>query len=189
MIKQISFFKRKEGISVEDFQNHWRTVHAELVVKLPNLLGYVQNHTHASGYLKHEPDFDGVAEVWFDSTDAMRGNVGSDVLQAIRDDEHDFIDRSSMGTLLTEEVVIVDGPRPPGGVKSIAFLNKRDDVTPEFFQQHWRTQHTNIASVTVPRRESLLLLPLHVLGLVEQDVDHTVVEHVVVLRRIGDKPL
>ncbi len=146
MIKQISFFKRKEGISVEDFQDHWRSKHAELVVKLPNLRGYVQNHTLSSGYAKHEPDFDGVAEVWFESTDDMRSNVGSDILQAIRDDEHNFIDRSSMGMLLTEEVVIVDGPRPPGAVKSIAFLNKRDDVTPEFFQQHWRTQHANIAS-------------------------------------------
>ena len=111
MIKQISFFKRKDGVSVEDFQNHWRTVHADLVVKLPGIRGYVQNHTLPSGYKsvhkKREPDFDGVAEVWFDSTDEMRGNVGSDALQAIRDDEHNFIDRASMGTLLTTFTAVV----------------------------------------------------------------------------------
>ena len=149
MIKQISFFKRKAGVSVDDFQLHWRTVHADLVRRLPGLRRYVQNHTLASGYARHEPDYDGVAEAWFDRTDDMRATVGTAELEAIRADEHNFIDRSSMGTILTTEVLIIDGPAPADAVKNIAFLNKRPDVTPDFFFEYWRSTHARIAS-TVP---------------------------------------
>jgi uncharacterized protein (TIGR02118 family) len=118
MIKQISFFKRKAGVSVDDFQVHWRTLHADLVRRLPGLRRYVQNHTLASGYARHEPDYDGVAEAWFDTTDDMRATVGTAELEAIRADEHNFIDRSSMGTILTTEVLIIDGPAPADACRS-----------------------------------------------------------------------
>ena len=37
MVKMIIFFKRKPGMSVEDFQKHWRTTHAYIIVKLPGV--------------------------------------------------------------------------------------------------------------------------------------------------------
>ena len=63
MIKLMSFFKRKPGISVEAFQEYWRTKHAYVVVTLPGIQRYVQSHTLLSGYRKREPVYDGVAEV------------------------------------------------------------------------------------------------------------------------------
>ena len=152
MIKQVSFFKRKPSVSVEDFQQHWRTNHANLVGRLPGLQRYVQNHTLLSGYARREPVYDGVAEAWFDNMDDMRATVGTAELAAIREDEHNFLDRSTMGTLLTTEVVIIDGPVPVDGVKNIAFLNKRADVTPEFFQEYWRTTHAALASAIPGQR-------------------------------------
>jgi uncharacterized protein (TIGR02118 family) len=154
MVKLIAFFKRKTGITVEQFQGHWRTTHAELVVRQQGLRRYVQNHTLASAYREpasrepnsREPNYDGVAEAWFDDTQAMRELGASAEYQAVREDESNFIDAASMGVVITDEVVIVDGAVPEPSVKMIAFLNKRADVTVEFFQRYWRETHGRIAA-------------------------------------------
>ena len=149
MVKLIAFFKRSAGMSVEAFQEHWRTTHAELVVQQEGLRRYVQNHTLLSSYRRSEPDYDGVAEAWFDDTQAMRNLADSKEYAAVRADEANFIDAASMGVVLCNEVVIVDGPEPDGAVKSIAFLEKRSDLGAEGFQSYWREKHGPIAA-TVP---------------------------------------
>jgi uncharacterized protein (TIGR02118 family) len=92
MVKTITFIKRKPGMSVEDFGRYWRTKHAPIVTKLPGLRRYVQCHTIPSGYRNGEPAYDGVAEVWFDSTDAMRESATTPEFRAVRADEPNFID-------------------------------------------------------------------------------------------------
>ena len=146
MVKLIAFFKRKAGMSVEAFQQHWRSRHAELVVRQRGLRRYVQNHTLASAYRRGEPTFDGVAEAWFDDTSTMRALASSKEYRAVRQDEANFIDASSMEAVITDEVVIVDGLVSDASVKMIDFLNKRQDVTFEFFQRYWRETHGPIAS-------------------------------------------
>lgn len=146
MVKLVAFFKRKPGVSVEQFQLHWRTRHAELVVRQTGMRRYVQNHTLLSGYRAGEPDYDGVAEAWFDDVDAMRRLAPSAEYAAVRADEANFIDAASMGVVLTDELVILDGPVPPDAVKMVAFLRKRADVSPEQFQKHWREGHAALAS-------------------------------------------
>ncbi len=146
MVKLLAFFKRKPGISVEQFQRHWRTTHADLVVRQRGMRRYVQNHTLASGYRNGEPDYDGVAEAWFDSTQDMRELAPSAAYRAVREDEANFIDASSLGSVITDEVVIIDGPIPTPSVKMISFLKKRHDVSVEFFQSHWRDAHGPIAA-------------------------------------------
>ncbi|HEY8120105.1 MAG TPA: EthD family reductase [Myxococcota bacterium] len=149
MVKLVAFFRRKPGVSVEEFQRHWRTRHAELVVRQAGLRRYVQNHTLPSGYRRGEPDYDGVAEAWFDGVDAMRALAPSAEYRAVREDEARFIDAASMGVVLSEEVAILDRPAPARAAKMIAFLRKRADLTPEQFQTHWREMHGPIAA-TVP---------------------------------------
>jgi uncharacterized protein (TIGR02118 family) len=146
MVKIVSFFKRSPGVTVEEFQSHWRSRHAELVVRLPGLRRYVQNHTLLSGYEKREPDFDGIAEAWFDDTAALRVSGASAEYRAVKADEAHFLDSAGLGSMITEEVVIVDGVAPANGVKMISFLDKRSDLSPEAFQQHWRTQHAQLAA-------------------------------------------
>ncbi len=146
MVKLVAFFKRKSGLSVEAFQEHWRTRHADLVVQQAGLRRYIQNHTLASGYRNGEPDYDGVAEAWFDDTDAMRKLADSPSFRAVQADEAAFIDPASMGVVLTDEVVIVDGPVPENAAKFIAFLKRREDIGYRAFQEHWRERHGPIAA-------------------------------------------
>ena len=72
MVKMVIFFKRKPGMSVEDFQKHWRTTHADIIVKLPGIKRYIQSHVLAASYRKGEPAYDGVAESYFETTQAMK---------------------------------------------------------------------------------------------------------------------
>lgn len=146
MLKLIAFFKRKAGLSVEEFQKHWQTHHADLVVQQNGLRRYIQNHTLLSAYHDNEPVYDGVAEAWFDDTGSMRENARSAEYRAVREDEANFIDPDSIEAVLAHEVVIVDGSIPNPSVKMIAFLKKRPDVNVEFFHRYWRDTHGPIAA-------------------------------------------
>ena len=46
MLKIVSFFKRKDGLSVDDFQAHWRGRHAALVATLPFVVYGVLRYLH-----------------------------------------------------------------------------------------------------------------------------------------------
>jgi len=146
MLKLIAFFKRKPGVSVDDFRRHWRTRHAELVVKQRGMRRYVQNHVLPSSYRTREPAFDGVAEAWFDDLDAMRALAPSAEYAAVRADEANFIDAASMGVVLADELVVVDGAAPPGAVKSITCLRKRSDQSADEFQKYWRESHGRLVA-------------------------------------------
>jgi uncharacterized protein (TIGR02118 family) len=146
MVKALSFFKRKSGMSVEAFQAYWRTAHPEVVVKLPGIRRYVQSHTLPSGYRKAEPIYDGIAEIWFDDTRAMRALAGTAAYAAVQADEANFIERPTMGLIITEEHVIKDGPVPADGMKNIEFVSRKHGMPVEAFQRYWREVHGPLAA-------------------------------------------
>lgn len=153
MVKVIAFFKRRPGMDLEAFRGYWLTRHPEAVTRLPGLRRYVQSHTLLGGYRKGEPAFDGIAEVWFEDTDALRALAGTAAMQAVAEDEARFIDRSTMGTIITEEHVIKDGPAPPDGVKSVEFLTRKPGLPVDEFQRYWREVHGPLgAAIPVVRR-------------------------------------
>lgn len=150
MVKALSYFKRKPGMPVDEFQAYWRQRHPDVVTKLAGVRRYVQSHTLPTAYAKGEPAFDGIAEVWFDDTDAMRRLGGSTEYAAVRADEARFIDHDTMGLLITEEHAIVNGSPAAGAVKMAMFLRRRPDLEVDAFQRYWRDVHGPIAA-TVPQ--------------------------------------
>jgi uncharacterized protein (TIGR02118 family) len=90
MIKFVGVVWRKPGLSREDFLHHWQTNHAAVVKKLPGLRKYVQGP--AVTRAGREPVIDGIAELWFDDVDALRGAWRSSEGQGVREDEKRFID-------------------------------------------------------------------------------------------------
>jgi uncharacterized protein (TIGR02118 family) len=141
MIKVIYFFKRRPGMSVEDFQAHWRTTHADIIVALPGIRRYVQNHVLPSAYRKGEPAFDGVAESWFDDTQTLKALAAAPQYAAVLADEPKFIDGATMGSIITEEHVIKDGPAPAGGIKTVDLVTHKPDMPLEAFFKYWREDH------------------------------------------------
>lgn len=141
MIKTVIFFRRRPGMGLAAFQEHWRTAHAELIVKLPGIRRYVQNHVLPAQAGGAEPAFDAVAESSFDDTQAMKTLAKSPEYAVVLADEPDFIDRATMGMIVTEEHVLKDGPVPPDAVKSIALINRRSGMHVEEFFRDWREVH------------------------------------------------
>jgi uncharacterized protein (TIGR02118 family) len=146
MVKVIAIVKRKAGMPLDAFQEHWRTRHADVVRKLPGLRRYVQSHTLPSGYRKGDPVWDGIAELWFDDTEALRGLRGTPEQSAVDADEARFLERGAMKMLYTDDHVIKDGPIPRDGVKNIEFLQHRADLAIDAFQRYWRDVHGPIAA-------------------------------------------
>ena len=153
MVKAVSFFKRKAGMSVDAFQAYWRGSHPDVVTRLPGLRRYGQLHTLVSGYRKGEPAYGGIAEVWFDDTAAMRRLRGTAAYERVLADEAKFIDHATMGLLITDEHVIKNGPVPPDGVKNVEFVTHKPGMAIDAFQRYRREIHGPLAaSIPVIRR-------------------------------------
>jgi uncharacterized protein (TIGR02118 family) len=148
MVKVITFIKRKPGMPVEEFQGYWRSRHPEVVTRLPGVRRYVQSHTLLSAY-EHggKPTYDGIAEVWADDTAALRAMTQNPVHPELQADEARFIDRASMGVIITEEHVVKGGAAARDtAVKSVEFLVRKAGLPVEEFQRHWLLVHGPIAA-------------------------------------------
>lgn len=104
MVKLVEFVKRRPDMSVEAFREYWRTIHGPLAAKLPDMRRYVQCHPLPSAYRAgRQPLYDGVVNVWFESTDAMRHSERAPEYAAVRADEPNFIDVAKLCFIITRE--------------------------------------------------------------------------------------
>jgi uncharacterized protein (TIGR02118 family) len=109
MVKLIYMITRKEGLSVAEFQTHWRETHAPIAAAIPGVRRYVQCHTLPELYTEDQtPPYDGAAELWFDDLEAFRAMIGSDEQKAAAVDERKFIDHSKSVLIVTEEKPIIE---------------------------------------------------------------------------------
>lgn len=63
--KRLGILRKKEGISHEEFVDHWLKKHAALCVRLPGLRRYSVNLVDRERFPKF--GYDGFSELWFDS--------------------------------------------------------------------------------------------------------------------------
>jgi uncharacterized protein (TIGR02118 family) len=153
MIKLITLLKRKPGISVQAFQEHWLNIHGPLVCKAPGLQRYVQSHALVQGYAKGDLLFDGIDERWFASPQVMRAFCKSPEAEAVERDAATFLDCSRTVVMHVDVFVIKDAPIPQNAVKNIEFVNRRPGMALPAFQRYWREIHGPIASrIPVIRR-------------------------------------
>jgi uncharacterized protein (TIGR02118 family) len=106
MIKIMLLVSRKAGVSPEEFREHYETIHAPLAAKhLPYLARYVRNY--AVDRFGGDVGWDCVTEFWFDYPgpwrEARTKILSQDMLDLFAADEEQFMDRSSMRTLVVEE--------------------------------------------------------------------------------------
>jgi len=122
MIKLVFCLRRLSRLSREEFQRYWLESHGPLVRQLAPALGvrrYVQVHTVTSAFSealsRHRgapDDFDGVAELWWESVDefarAGATKEGRDAGRRLLEDEKRFIDLARSPIWFGEEHVLVD---------------------------------------------------------------------------------
>jgi uncharacterized protein (TIGR02118 family) len=124
MIKLVYCLRRLPALSFERFSHYWSNEHAALVRRHAAALGifrYVQCHAtahEANSELRinrnlHEP-FDGVAEIYFESLEALAKANLSDEARAAQDqlvaDEDRFIDRSRSSLFIAQENIVIGAP-------------------------------------------------------------------------------
>ena len=117
MIKFVMCLRRHPDLTREQFQDYWKNKHAPLFqsfVEVHHAIRYVQDHTIDSPVNQMlresrgmEPEFDGVAEVWFESeqafADAMSSPEGQQLGATLAQDESNFIDHTRSSAFLAEE--------------------------------------------------------------------------------------
>ena len=67
--KRLGILRKKEGLSHQEFVDHWLHRHAELCKKLPGLRRYSVNLVDRQRFPKF--GYDGFSELWFDSEEAL----------------------------------------------------------------------------------------------------------------------
>jgi uncharacterized protein (TIGR02118 family) len=121
-IKIMFLLVKPDGMSANEFHRYWMETHSPLVVRRSDDMAmrrYIQSHlipspmavgaAEARGWPANP--FQGVAEVWWDSEEAMAAAFstpkGADAGEALAEDEKKFLDDRSM-IAMTREYLIFD---------------------------------------------------------------------------------
>ena len=106
MTKAVFVLHKRPGMDLGEFRRYWRDVHGPLAARIPGIRKYVQNYAvpdPASGDLP----CDGIAEVWFDSPEALQAGMASPEGVATTADIPNFLDPDRVGMMVVDEVHIV----------------------------------------------------------------------------------
>lgn len=104
MVKLLILVSRLPGLTIEQFVEHWQEVHAPLVVQLPGLRRYVQNHPVIEAYGVRGMSHDGWAELWFDDLPALQAACASPEWAALRQDSA-MLFAEPRGVIIARETV------------------------------------------------------------------------------------
>lgn len=123
MLKLISCVKRQPHLTREQFDDYWLNHHGPLVSSLAKTLGirqYIQTIPYANSVAQHAlqvgrgtlpVEFDGCAELWWDSLEShLAARKTADGLEALRlliEDEKRFVDLTHSQFWYGEERTII----------------------------------------------------------------------------------
>lgn len=104
MFKLVQLLTRDPDLSHDEFVERWHGEHAEIAERLPNLRRYAVS---VPSRPEHS-EYDGVAELYFESEDAMKSAFGSDRGHELQQDVQEFADMDESPTLYVNETVRLD---------------------------------------------------------------------------------
>ncbi len=153
MYKHVALLVRQDGLSHEEFVEHWQTEHTPIAREIEGVVRYQQ-------VLPTEPahaEFDGIAELYFEDLEALHDALGSEgsrdydpekgKAKEAREDVDNFLAVEERPRFIGEEIVQkdeVDGDTD-GLYKHSAFLVRKEGMSHEEFVDYWQTNHTPIA--------------------------------------------
>ena len=119
MIVVFSLMRRRDDVSLEEFQRHWLDPHGPLVCKFARLRRYSQNHVIAPGGAL---PVDGFAELAYDNDADQEAATGSPEMAACDRDSPLFI--GSVLRVVTEDRIILRPPaKEAAAAKQITVFN------------------------------------------------------------------
>jgi uncharacterized protein (TIGR02118 family) len=182
MIRLVYLLRRKPELSLDEFHRLWRDEHGPLVafhqVRL-DILRYTQSHrvddpaSEATRMARGmEPAYDGVAEVWWDSEEALTAastsEAGRRAAAEVLADEARFIDLPASPLWLAHEYPQINpGPEPlvahPKSplVKLHYPLRHPPTMSLEAARTYWRTRHGPLVRATAATRGTLRYIQVH----------------------------
>ena|SRR5271165_1428773 len=111
MIKLVYCVTKKAGLTDEEFFRYWQNVHGPFGSRIPRLRRLVQSHRITIPGDKYRPDYDGMAELWFDDIESLRAARQSLEWKASTEDEKNFLDHTKVAYFVSEERIILDWTR------------------------------------------------------------------------------
>lgn len=105
-VKGIFILHKLPSMTAQEFGEYWRDKHGPVAKNIPGLRRYVQNHI-VPGSSQGTPPVDGVAELYFDSAEALQAGLSSPAGKETLDDLPKFLDMTRSGMFLVQEVNIV----------------------------------------------------------------------------------
>jgi uncharacterized protein (TIGR02118 family) len=108
-VKLFAFVKRKEGMTREEFLDYWRNSHGPLIRDTPALADCTVSYVQHAAAEQDQSGWDGVAVQEFASWDDFLAMLSGPAGDAMRDDEANFLDSSSIKVVFTgDSVVMID---------------------------------------------------------------------------------
>ncbi len=108
MIKLVYCITKKAGLTDEEFFRYWENIHGPIGARIPRLRKLVQSHGLTFPGDNRPPDYDGMAELWFDDWEALLAARQSPEWKASSEDEANFIDHRKVAYFVSEEHIILD---------------------------------------------------------------------------------
>ena len=117
MIKFVMCITRHPNMNREEFKDYWMNKHGPFFMENAGAMRakkYVQSHTVDTSFnegLRSSrgmlPEYDGIAEVWFESeeelVEAMSSPEGQKLSAALLEDEGNFIDHAKSSAFIVSE--------------------------------------------------------------------------------------
>lgn len=109
-MKLFAFVKRKEGMTREAFLDYWHARHGPLIRDTPGLGDRTLRYEQHPARPGDRSGWDGVAVQEFASWDDFLAMLDGESGEAMRADEANFLDPSSIKVVFTEDPVVIVDP-------------------------------------------------------------------------------
>jgi hypothetical protein len=183
MIRLVFLLRRKAGLSLAEFSDRWRLDHGPIVAGNQTAIGvlrYTQTHrlddpmneAMATARGGMEQPYDGVAELWWASEEALLEASGTEAGRHVGDvllaDEAEFIDLAASPLWLAHEYPQVNPTpetivaRPASRIVKLHFpLRHPDGMSLDDAQRYWRVQHGPLIRSMAPAMGMLRYQQVH----------------------------
>lgn len=152
MISCITLFRKKAGMSSEEFNSRWADEHSKLCLEIPGLYGYEQNAV----FLKEKGDAyselvtaDGLSIERYETLHEYEAALASPEYKAVAEDRRAFADH--VETYVCLENISIPTSVQNGAKKKMTLLGRTESkVSFEDFTREWLVLHSG-CMVKMPR--------------------------------------